>query len=122
MVSTGILYGMGEKQLLRLFKQAILQQPDELTVVGDGANLIPMIHISDMCQVIEELAWNRPDDKRVYLLSDSAEITQHALVKAITDSVGNGKVKFITKEESLWNSDYNLTSLNFKIEDKPKPN
>lgn len=51
-LATGIVYGLGEKQLLPLFKQAILQNPEELTIVGDGKNFIPMIHIADLCQQI----------------------------------------------------------------------
>jgi nucleoside-diphosphate-sugar epimerase len=51
---------MGERQLLTLFKQAILQNPEELTIIGDGKNSIPMIHISDLSQVIEEIVFSKP--------------------------------------------------------------
>jgi nucleoside-diphosphate-sugar epimerase len=59
-LATGIIYGMGERQLLTLFKQAILQNPEELTIIGDGKNSIPMIHISDLSQVIEEIVFSKP--------------------------------------------------------------
>lgn len=68
-VGTGIVYGMGERQLLPLFKQAILQNPDELTIIAEGKNFIPMIHVTDLCQVVEEIVFNKPN-KKYYLLSD----------------------------------------------------
>jgi adenylate kinase len=95
-LTTGIVYGLGERQLLPLFKSAILQNPDELTIIGEGKNFIPMIHITDLCQVVEQIVFNKPA-KKYYLLSDSSETTQYELVKTIADAVGNGKIKLVPK-------------------------
>lgn len=76
-----------------------------------------MIHVSDLCQVVEDIAFGR-SDKPYYLLSDDSETTQYELVKTIADAVGNGRVQSVQKEDGLWDENYYLLTLDFKIEER----
>lgn len=100
-----------------MFKQAILQNPDELTIIGDGKNLIPMIHVDDLCRIVEQIAFGRSDNN-YHLLSDESETTQYELVKTIADAVGNGKVKLVPREDGLHDPNYHLMTLDFQVADK----
>jgi hypothetical protein len=52
-VCSGICYGAGEEEWTELFRAGWSCEPNHaLTVVGDGANVIPMIHVRDLARVI----------------------------------------------------------------------
>jgi hypothetical protein len=51
----GIRYGHGEGAFYDHFKNAWLQKPDELHVLGDGKNLIPTIHVRDLARTVRRI-------------------------------------------------------------------
>ena len=52
-VCAGILYGKGEETFHNHFKHAWLQDPELLPYLGDGRNIIPTIHKSDLISLVE---------------------------------------------------------------------
>lgn len=55
MIAAGVLFGNGELEFHELFKQAWLNEVEELPCIGDGKNLIPTIHVLDLAHVVPTL-------------------------------------------------------------------
>ncbi len=51
-ICSGICYGAGEEEWKELFRIGWCCEQKSLTLVGDGSNVIPMIHIADLSKVI----------------------------------------------------------------------
>lgn len=51
-LSSGIVYGNGEDILFDLFKKAWMKPDEELPIIGDGSNIIPMIHVADLAELV----------------------------------------------------------------------
>ena len=60
-ISAGVLYGIGETILNSHFKQAWLQDPARLPVVGDGNNLVPTIHVTDLARMVIKIFKTKPE-------------------------------------------------------------
>ncbi|CAG2241509.1 AK [Mytilus edulis] len=102
-VATALTYGAEESFFHYLFKSAWHNAP-QLLCFGDGQNVIPTIHIKDLAGVIQNIADSRPK-VRYLIAKDDSNNTLFEIVKAVSSSLGTGKVKSITKEEALLNKD-----------------
>jgi adenylate kinase len=60
-ISAGILYGKGEAILNSHFQKAWLQDPLRLPYVGDGNNLVPSIHVTDLARMVFKVFEKKPD-------------------------------------------------------------
>lgn len=60
-VGAGLLYGEGEDALENYFKAAWLQNPKKLPISGDGENLVPAIHVTDLSTFVLGLAESPPE-------------------------------------------------------------
>lgn len=60
MISSGLVYGMGEDALFYQFKQA-LEQKEPLKIYGRGINHIPTIHVDDLAQLAFDMAFSTHD-------------------------------------------------------------
>jgi len=49
------------------FKTAWLQSPEYLTVIGNGSNCIPTVHVNDVANLVKTISINKPEQK--YLLA-----------------------------------------------------
>jgi len=47
-ICPGLMYGNGEDALFNHFRKAWMHPEEELYVIGDGANVLPMIHVRDL--------------------------------------------------------------------------
>lgn len=75
-VFSGLVYGLGEDSLFGYFKRA-LGQEKPLEVYGKGTNLIPMIHLSDLCQIVYNVAFKAFEKgKNWHFACDKSKITQ----------------------------------------------
>jgi len=100
-VAPGVLYGNGEDALHYLFAQAWLHAGDDsftgLPLIGDGKNLIPTIHIFDLCTILRTLLESPPMDQNYFIAVDSGHTTQKQLIQSIANGLNDGKVKNIDK-------------------------
>lgn len=56
-IGCGVVYGMGEGSLFEHFKKS-LGQEEKVKVIGAGTNVIPTIHVDDVCQIAAEIGFN----------------------------------------------------------------
>lgn len=95
-VCPGLLYGNGEcdRTFQTLFRQS-WEMEDAPCVYGSGANYLPMVHISDLASYIVELAAAAKVSAvpQYMLVADEGQVTQAALVEAISKALGKGEVR-----------------------------
>ena len=100
-VAPGILYGAGEHEFHHLFKEAWMHAGERtfegLPVIGDGKNIIPTIHVYDLCSILRMLLESPPTEQQYFVAVDSGHTTQKALVSAISTGIADGKLKMIEK-------------------------
>lgn len=89
-INTGIVYGMGEETLFALFKQA-LEQKQPLAYYGGGGNHLPLIHVDDLAQFVNELAFS--NSTGFFYAADHSQTTQLELISAISQTIGSGKIE-----------------------------
>lgn len=89
----GIRYGHGEGIFYDYFKNAWLQKPDHLQVLGDGKNLIPTIHIRDLARTVRRVIDDEVKKSYIFCVDKTKKPTQRRLVEAISKGIGTGKIK-----------------------------
>ena len=99
MVSAGVTFGAGEQLLHYLFKAAWENAP-ALPLYAGGQNVLPMIHVKDLAQVVQNIA-DSPPRTRYIVAACEAKNTLEEVTKAVAQHLGNGKVKSVAKEEAL---------------------
>ncbi|XP_018411763.1 PREDICTED: adenylate kinase 7 isoform X2 [Nanorana parkeri] len=103
-IASGLLYGAEEGILHTLFKEAWLGETTALPVFGDGQNIIPLIHVTDLASVVQNIVDQRP--RTHYLVAvDDAIHTQEEMVKAVGVHLGPGKVQKVSKEAVFLNKE-----------------
>ncbi|KAK1894346.1 Adenylate kinase 7 [Dissostichus eleginoides] len=116
-VASGLQYGLGEQLFHFFFKTSWLGQEQEIPVFGDGSNIVPTIHIRDLASVIQNVIEHQP--KPYYLLAvDSSNNTMEEILKAVSSSLGPGRVQkrpfeeaYLTQELSVMEMDSLLVNL-----------
>ncbi|XP_070577004.1 adenylate kinase 7-like [Ptychodera flava] len=103
-VASGLTYGAGENIFHYLFKTAWHGQAEALQCFGNGMNVVPTIHVKDLAAVIQNIADSRPKTRYLVAVDDSQN-TLEEIVRCVSTSLGNGKIKHITKEEALLSKD-----------------
>lgn len=88
-----MVYGEGERLFAPYFMQARLQDPQELSIYGNGKNRIPMVHIQDLITYIEKVIEKKPDLPYILALDHNPKPTQKGIISAISQGIGTGKVK-----------------------------
>ncbi|CAL1541835.1 unnamed protein product [Lymnaea stagnalis] len=102
-VCSGLTYGAEENIFHYLFKSAWHNAP-QLQCFGDGKNIVPTIHIKDLAAIIQNIADAKPK-VRYIIAKDEAQSTLEDIVKVVSQNLGSGKLKYITKEEALLSKD-----------------
>jgi len=100
-VCAGILYGAGEDIFHNLFKMAWLCDPSALPVPGDGENIVPTIYVHDLAQVLTKIVSQPPEDVRYILAIDDSRCALKDILQAISTNLGTGKLRYLSKEETL---------------------
>ncbi|KAM5129823.1 adenylate kinase 7 [Mantella aurantiaca] len=107
-IASGLPYGAEEGILHTFFKEAWLGDTPALPIFGDGQNIIPLIHITDLASAIQNIVDRRP--RTHYLVAvDDATLTLEEIVKAVSVHLGPGKVQKVSKEAVFLNKE--LTQL-----------
>ncbi|XP_068451610.1 adenylate kinase 7 [Clinocottus analis] len=103
-VASGLQYGMGEQIFHYFFKTSWQGQEQEIPVFGDGTNIVPTIHISDLASVIQNVIERQP--KPYYFLAvDSSNNTLENIVKVLATVLGPGAIQKRPSEEAFHTQD-----------------
>jgi adenylate kinase len=89
----GIRYGLGEAVFYDHFKNAWLQAPSELPIIGEGKNLIPTIHICDLARVTKRIVAEKVQKEYIFAVDRTPRPTQKRLIQAISNGIGTGKTR-----------------------------
>nr|XP_049597463.1 adenylate kinase 7 isoform X1 [Syngnathus scovelli] len=109
-VVSGLQYGMGEQVFHLFFKMSWLGQENEIAVFGEGNNIVPTIHVSDLASVIEKVIKIQP--KPYYLVAvDYSNNTMEDIVKAIACALGSGKFQRRPFEEAFLKQDFSIMDI-----------
>ncbi|KAM9376147.1 adenylate kinase 7 [Pholidichthys leucotaenia] len=111
-VASGLQYGMGEQLFHYFFKKSWLGKGHEVPVFGDGKNVIPTIHVSDLARVVQNVIEHKP--KPYYLLAvDSSSNRMEEIVKNVASVLGTGKIQKKPFEEAFLVKDFSVTEIDY---------
>ncbi|XP_071503445.1 adenylate kinase 7-like [Diadema antillarum] len=115
-VAAGLTYGAGENMFHYLFKTAWHGEAEALQCFGNGMNILPTIHIKDLAGVIQNIADSRPKTRYLVAVDDSQSSLEE-IVKCVSQNLGNGKIKYITKEDALLSKSLSQTEFDMLLVD-----
>lgn len=70
-ISAGVLYGKGEAVFNSHIQKAWLQDPVRLPYVGDGNNLVPTIHVTDLARMVLKVFEKKPDRQYIFAVDNN---------------------------------------------------
>ncbi|XP_008285255.1 adenylate kinase 7 [Stegastes partitus] len=109
-VASGLQYGMGEQVFHYYFKNSWLGQEHEISVFGDGKNIIPTIHVNDLASVVQNIIEHQP--KPYYLIAvDCSNNTMEQIVKAVASELGSGKIQKKPIDEAFLVQDFSVMEI-----------
>ena len=74
-IASGIMYGKGESIFNNHFKKAWLQDPVKLPFVGDGKNLVPTIHVTDLARMVKKIYEAKPEKQYIFAIDNTRRPT-----------------------------------------------
>lgn len=102
------------------FKNAWIQSPAQLPIIGDGKNLIPTIHIVDLARVTKKIIDHKMAKDYIFAVDKTTRPSQKRLVKSISNGVGTGQWKNFTPNEIsnsiIW-KEFMMINLKMKTSD-----
>ncbi|XP_057700725.1 adenylate kinase 7-like isoform X2 [Corythoichthys intestinalis] len=100
-----------EKMVAKMGKtMSWLGQENEIPVFGDGTNIVPTIHVSDLASVIKKIIEHQP--KPYYLVAvDYSNNTMEDIVKTIACALGLGKIRRKPFEEAFLKQDLSIMDI-----------
>ena len=118
--AAGLVYGQDEDLFHDLFKTAWNCKPLTLASIGDGSNLLPTIHVSDLCSVVLKLL---EADSLPYLLAvvqgqaqEEAAQTLKAVVEKLSAVLGMGGVGVMPPEQVRLQKDYEFFQVGIRLD------
>lgn len=96
-VNAGITYGSGEDTFHPLFKTAWLLQESHLPMPTEGNNIIPTIHVTDLCGAVLNVLESKPETKYI-LAVDESQHTLSEIMNVIAETLGSGKVQSVPSD------------------------
>ena len=119
-VAAGLVYGQDEDLFHDLFKTAWNCKPLTLASIGDGSNLLPTIHVSDLCSVVLKLL---KADSLPYLLAvdqgqaqEEAAQTLKTVVEKLSAVLGMGGVGVMAPEQVRLQKDYEFFQVGIRLD------
>lgn len=92
-ISAGILYGKGEAIFNSHIQKAWLQDPVRLPYVGDGNNVLPTIHVTDLARMVFKISEKKPERKYIFAVDNNKKKEQKKLINAISNGIGTGLIE-----------------------------
>lgn len=109
-VSVGVVYGGGEDVLFPFMKWAWAKQFNDtldvfdiahgLPLIGEGENIVPMIHVSDLASLVLATLQKKMIDRFVMAV-DKGNHKLSEIIEAISKTFSNGQIQQFKKDESL---------------------
>lgn len=93
-VCPGVVYGSGESDsgFHDYFARSWhATEATALPIFGSGGNIIPTIHVKDLCAYIAHVVKHLPEQRYLFATDDS-RCSQRELVRAISQYIGSGEV------------------------------
>ncbi|XP_030638984.1 adenylate kinase 7 isoform X2 [Chanos chanos] len=109
-VASGLQYGMGEHVFHYFFKVTWSGMVPRLPVFGDGANIIPTIHINDLAGVVQNVIDQKPN-LHYLLATDDSKNTLEDIIWAIAVALGPGKTQNVSKEDTFLTQELTQTDI-----------
>ncbi|KAF5894795.1 galactocerebrosidase isoform X1, partial [Clarias magur] len=99
-VASGLQYGNGEEAFHFFFKTSWLGEKAEVPIFGDGSNIIPTIHISDLAGIVQNVIVRKPKPQ-YFLAVDESQNTVGEIITAIALALAPGKPQNVPKEDAF---------------------
>jgi adenylate kinase len=115
-ISAGILYGKGEAIFNSHIQKAWLQDPVRLPYVGDGNNLLPTIHVTDLARIVKKVYESKPERKYIFAIDNNQKPTQKKLVTALSNGIGTGLVESIDIPENFKKAHPKMTPIQLDLD------
>jgi len=96
---TGIRYGHGEGAFYDHFKNAWVQTPRKLQIIGDGKNFIPTIHIRDLARATKTIIDDDIEKDYIFAVDRTKRPTQKRIIRAISSGIGTGLTQHLDADE-----------------------
>lgn len=74
-IASGVHYGKGESIFNNHFKKAWLQKPEKLPYVGEGKNLVPTIHVTDLARMVKKIYESKPEKQYIFAIDNTRRPT-----------------------------------------------
>jgi adenylate kinase len=120
-IAPGVLYGRGEGEFHRFFRDAWICENSELTVIGAGNNRIPTLHVGDLATIVTSVVQTPPE--QMYIVAvEQKQNTQKEIIQAISTVIGTGEVRNVDMTDDnvlldvYGNSEVLLTDMSFDPE------
>jgi len=115
-VAAGLLYGGGEDIFHELFKLAWHNKSVPLLSFDEGANIVPTMHITDLCSVVTELGAGNIPASYVVAVDQAQGQTLKAITQAIATVLGTGEIDRPIKEDVALNRHADYFQVDLKIQ------
>ncbi|XP_022909711.1 adenylate kinase 7-like [Onthophagus taurus] len=103
-ICCGVIYGEQEEDLSFFFKLAFYNE-EYMPILLPGNNRIPLIHIADLSKIVHGIIELIPK-KQFILAVEQTPCTLKQIIKALSQTMGTGKVKEIPKEDAFLYADF----------------
>jgi adenylate kinase len=115
-ISAGILYGKGEAIFNQHIKKAWLQDPPRLQYIGDGDNLLPTIHVTDLARIVKKVFEAKPQRKYIFAVDNNKKREQRKLISAISNGIGTGLIESVDIPETFKVAHPKLTPIQLDLD------
>ncbi|CUG87619.1 Hypothetical protein, putative [Bodo saltans] len=116
-VFAGLPYGKGEELLHPLFKQAWSLAAEGLPIFGSGRQSVPMIHVQDLAKFAQRLlSVEEIPELRYLFATDDGAASWNDIVKAVNNSLGNGKSYRVPSHEWCIHDSVEHFTVNLKVD------
>jgi adenylate kinase len=72
-----------------------------LPYIGDGTNLLPTIHVTDLARIVKKIYETKPERKYIFAIDNNLKPTQKRLISAISNGIGTGLIESIDIPENF---------------------
>jgi adenylate kinase len=73
---------------------------EPLTVIGEGNNIVPTIHVKDLTKLIKKLGETKSEQKYYTAIDRTQNKKQSEIIASIAKGLGNGQIKNIPKPKA----------------------
>jgi len=115
-IASGVMYGKGESIFNNHFKKAWLQNPKRLPYVGEGKNLVPTVHVTDLARMVKKVFESKPEKQYIFGIDNTKRPTQKKLIQAISSGIGTGLVESVDQPEAQRKAHPRKTPLQFELD------